>query len=100
VSTGHSPQEGDFTVTELEVRLRAPGGELVRDNIVARLDDLLRHVEEDMNSGLASAEFTCAKAIRKALSSARSVVVKFPAGGDRTESAGLPCGFGPRLEKE
>jgi hypothetical protein len=79
MSTAETSQDAEFAITELEVRLRAPDGQAVRDTVLARLDDLSRRVADDVKSGLATADFTCAGALSKALSSACTVLARFPA---------------------
>lgn len=80
MSSADPSQAMPFTVTELEERLRAAGGQQVRAAVAARFTALLEQVEAAMKAGLASPDFSRAQAVRNALSSAQAIIKLFPAG--------------------
>lgn len=70
----------DFGMTELEERLRGPSGAAVRDDVLARLDALARHLVEESRAGLPPAAFRRNDSIGQAIAAARAVVAAFPVG--------------------
>lgn len=77
---GTPDETAGFGMTDLEEALRGPDGERVRDETLARLDARLATVSAAIDAGLGPDVYDDAVAIRRALASARDVVLRFPTG--------------------
>lgn len=68
----------DFSMTDLEERLRGPDGKTTRAALTARLEQLTGEFAAKLKSGLTPADYAKANAIAKALAAAREIVIAFP----------------------
>lgn len=78
--TGESTEAAGFGITDLEEALRGPDGRRVQEQILARLAARLAAVSSAIDQGLGAGVYDDALAIRRALASARDVVLRFPTG--------------------
>ena len=78
--------EFDFGMTDLEERLKAPGGEELQVSIVRRLEELGKETKERLDQGLQPDEYAIAETTYGALAAAHDIMVNFPANEtDRSE---------------
>jgi hypothetical protein len=68
----------DFGMTDLEEKLRGPGGKAARAALISRLEQLGSEFAAKLKSGLTPADYAKADAIAKALAAAREIVIAFP----------------------
>jgi hypothetical protein len=69
---------GLFALTELEGKLRGPGGKALQEAFAARFDCIIRDLHDYIASGPDPAGYAGAEAMLKAIAAAREVVINIP----------------------
>jgi hypothetical protein len=67
-----------FAMTELEEKLRAPGGSRVRQILLERFAFLNKALEIRMKPGLPPEDYSRAEALRNAIAAAQNIMINFP----------------------
>jgi type III secretion system YseE family protein len=65
----------DFGMTDLEERLRGPGGAAEADRLIARLAGLRDQVEAELKRGLAPGDYQRAQDLAKSLAAAATIMI-------------------------